>query len=156
MDSVTEKAIQASLDDAMTGKTVVVVAHRLSTIAHLDRILVFENGRIVEDGSPAALLARKGAFHRLWKGQADGFVSERSLERDNPVDRLPSSASAKSVADSGEEPTDSRDADASLASSAAHAARPSPVVLSQKQHCWPDAGIPTSRQAATSRTVRLS
>ena len=122
LDSVTEKAIQASLDDAMTGKTVVVVAHRLSTIAHLDRILVFENGRIVEDGSPAALLARKGAFHRLWKGQADGFVSERSLERDNPVDRLPSSASAESVADSGEEPTDSRDADASLASSAAHAA----------------------------------
>jgi ATP-binding cassette subfamily B protein len=74
LDSITEKAIQASLNVAMAGKTVIVVAHRLSTIAHLDRILVFENGRIVEDGRPADLMEKKGAYFRLWQGQADGFL----------------------------------------------------------------------------------
>ncbi|MBU7583533.1 MAG: ABC transporter ATP-binding protein [Nostoc sp. TH1S01] len=74
LDSITEKAIQDTLDLAMNGKTVIVVAHRLSTIAHLDRILVFDHGRIVEDGSHAKLLARGGAYHRLWKMQAGGFL----------------------------------------------------------------------------------
>jgi ATP-binding cassette subfamily B protein len=76
LDSVTEKAIQRTLDVAMRGKTVIVVAHRLSTIAHLDRILVFDRGRIVEDGSHAELLARRGAYHRLWSRQAGGFLPE--------------------------------------------------------------------------------
>jgi ATP-binding cassette subfamily B protein len=58
----------------MKDKTVIVVAHRLSTIAHLDRILVFDQGRIVEDGSHAELLALKGAYFRLWSRQAGGFV----------------------------------------------------------------------------------
>jgi len=58
----------------MKGKTVIVVAHRLSTIAHLDRILVFDQGAIVEDGSHAELLARQGAYQRLWSRQAGGFV----------------------------------------------------------------------------------
>ncbi|MBD2493791.1 ABC transporter ATP-binding protein [Nostoc sp. FACHB-280] len=74
LDSITEKAIQDTLDLAMNGKTVIVVAHRLSTIAHLDRILVFDHGRIVEDGSHAKLLARGGAYHKLWKMQAGGFL----------------------------------------------------------------------------------
>jgi ATP-binding cassette subfamily B protein len=78
LDSITEEAIQATLEDAMRGKTVLVVAHRLSTIAHLDRILVFDQGRIVEDGSHAELLARSGAYFRLWSRQAGGFLPEES------------------------------------------------------------------------------
>jgi ATP-binding cassette subfamily B protein len=74
LDSITEQAIQETLDEVMKGKTVIVVAHRLSTIAHLDRILVFDHGRIVEDGSHAELLARNGAYHQLWSRQAGGFV----------------------------------------------------------------------------------
>jgi ATP-binding cassette, subfamily B, bacterial len=74
LDSITEQAIQETLGDVMKGKTVIVVAHRLSTIAHLDRILVFDQGAIVEDGSHAELLARQGAYQRLWSRQAGGFV----------------------------------------------------------------------------------
>lgn len=74
LDSITEKAIQDTLDLAMNGKTVIVVAHRLSTIAHLDRILVFDQGRIVEDDTHAKLLALGGAYYRLWKMQAGGFL----------------------------------------------------------------------------------
>lgn len=77
LDSITEKAIQDSLDTLMHGKTVLVVAHRLSTIAHLDRILVFDNGRIVEDGSHQALLALDGAYKRLWSRQADGMTPDK-------------------------------------------------------------------------------
>jgi len=76
LDSVTEKSIQDSLDRAMAGKTVIVVAHRLSTIAHLDRILVFDNGRIVEDGTHSELLARNGHYRKLWNRQAGGFLPE--------------------------------------------------------------------------------
>lgn len=76
LDSITEKAIQDTLDDVMKGKTVLVVAHRLSTIAHLDRILVFDNGKVIEDGAHAELLARKGAYFRLWSKQSDGFLSD--------------------------------------------------------------------------------
>ncbi|MEH1873657.1 ABC transporter ATP-binding protein [Nostoc sp.] len=74
LDSITEKAIQDTLDSVMDGKTVIVVAHRLSTIAHLDRILVFDQGRIVEDGNHAKLLSRRGAYYKLWKMQAGGFL----------------------------------------------------------------------------------
>ncbi len=75
LDSITERAIQQTLDGVMHGKTVIVVAHRLSTVAHLDRILVFDAGRIVEDGTHAQLLARRGAYWRLWQRQtADGSL----------------------------------------------------------------------------------
>jgi ATP-binding cassette, subfamily B, bacterial len=74
LDSITEQAIQETLNDVMEGKTVIVVAHRLSTIAHLDRILVFDQGRIVEDGTHEELITLNGAYHRLWSRQAGGFV----------------------------------------------------------------------------------
>jgi ATP-binding cassette subfamily B protein len=80
LDSLTEKAIQDSLETIMKDKTAIVVAHRLSTIAHLDRILVFDQGRIVEDGSHRALLARNGAYARLWNRQVDGFIPEDQVE----------------------------------------------------------------------------
>ncbi|AFY36180.1 ABC transporter ATP-binding protein [Calothrix sp. PCC 7507] len=82
LDSITEKAIQDTLDSAMNGKTVVVVAHRLSTIAHLDRILVFDQGHIVEDGTHTKLLALGGAYYKLWKMQAGGFLPAEATEQD--------------------------------------------------------------------------
>ncbi len=60
----------------MQGKTVVVVAHRLSTISHMDRILVFDQGKVVEDGSHADLLQHGGHYARLWNMQAGGFLPE--------------------------------------------------------------------------------
>ena len=69
LDSVTERAIQETIDDLSGARTVIVIAHRLPTIAHLDRILVFEAGRIVEDGDHDSLLARGGIYERLWDSQ---------------------------------------------------------------------------------------
>lgn len=82
LDSITEHAIQDTLDKEMNGKTVIVVAHRLSTISHLDRILVFHHGKIIEDGSHADLLLLKGAYHRLWQMQAGGFLPENLSDQD--------------------------------------------------------------------------
>ena len=76
LDSVTEKKIQQGLDYLMRDKTVLVIAHRLSTISHLDRILVFHEGRIVEDGRHDELLALEGHYNRLWQMQAGGFLPE--------------------------------------------------------------------------------
>jgi len=76
LDSITEQAIQAALDEAMRDKTVIVVAHRLSTIAHLDRILVFSHGQVVEDGTHGQLLARRGHYHELWSRQSGGLLPE--------------------------------------------------------------------------------
>ncbi|MDF3066166.1 MAG: transporter ATP-binding protein [Polyangiaceae bacterium] len=70
LDSLTELAIQSALDDAMEGKTVVVIAHRLSTIAHLDRILVFSRGCVIEDGTHQELLAKSGGYAELWAAQS--------------------------------------------------------------------------------------
>ena len=83
LDSVTEQAIQETLEEVMKGKTVIVVAHRLSTIAHLDRILVFDRGRIIEDGSHAGLLAQGGAYQQLWSRQAGGFLLDGSPDRES-------------------------------------------------------------------------
>jgi ATP-binding cassette, subfamily B, bacterial len=75
LDSITESAIQDALSEVMAGKTVIVIAHRLSTIVHLDRVLVFSHGAIVEDGSHAELLARRGAYRELWSRQSGGLLS---------------------------------------------------------------------------------
>ncbi len=74
LDSITEKAIQHSLENLMKGRTVVVVAHRLSTIAHLNRILVFDNGAVIEDGTHAELILKNGQYARLWNMQVGGFL----------------------------------------------------------------------------------
>jgi ATP-binding cassette subfamily B protein len=78
LDSATERLIQDSLDEIMGDKTVLVVAHRLSTIAHLDRILVFDDGRIVEDGTHQQLLEKGGAYSRLWSHQIDGRFDDET------------------------------------------------------------------------------
>jgi ATP-binding cassette subfamily B protein len=74
LDSVTEKEIQESLDGLMQGKTVMVIAHRLSTLLNMDRILVFDKGTIVEDGSHQELIDKEGHYAKLWNMQAGGFL----------------------------------------------------------------------------------
>jgi ATP-binding cassette subfamily B multidrug efflux pump len=74
LDSEAEAAIQESLDKLMKNKTVVAIAHRLSTIAALDRLIVFDGGRIVEDGSHDELLALGGIYAKLWARQSGGFL----------------------------------------------------------------------------------
>jgi ATP-binding cassette subfamily B multidrug efflux pump len=74
LDSEVEAVIQESLERLMAGKTVIAVAHRLSTLARMDRLVVLEHGRIVEQGTHAALLASNGVYAKLWKMQSGGFV----------------------------------------------------------------------------------
>ena len=74
LDSEVEAAIQASLYRLMEGKTVVAIAHRLSTIAAMDRLIVLDQGRIVEQGDHASLLAQGGLYARLWAHQSGGFL----------------------------------------------------------------------------------
>ncbi|MCQ8818923.1 ABC transporter ATP-binding protein/permease [Pseudoalteromonas agarivorans] len=74
LDSEVEAAIQASLDDLMTGKTVIAIAHRLSTIAQMDRLIVLDEGRVVEQGSHEALIAQNGIYAGLWAHQTGGFI----------------------------------------------------------------------------------
>ena len=76
LDSVTEKYIQDALHHLMKGKTTIVIAHRLSTLSEMDRILVFDNGQIIEDGTHEELLLLKGHYATMWHMQAGGFLPE--------------------------------------------------------------------------------
>jgi ATP-binding cassette, subfamily B, bacterial len=76
LDSESEKLIQEALATLMKGRTSIVVAHRLSTIAHLDRIIVLEKGKIVEDGPHKELLKQEGIYANLWSHQSGGFIEE--------------------------------------------------------------------------------
>jgi len=78
LDSEVEAAIQASLYRLMEGKTVVAIAHRLSTIAAMDRLIVIDKGRIVEQGDHHSLLAQGGLYARLWEHQSGGFLGEQA------------------------------------------------------------------------------
>jgi len=86
LDSITERHIQESLSFLMENKTVVVVAHRLSTLSHLDRIIVFHDGAIVEDGTHRELLRRKGHYAKLWSMQAGGFLPDIEVPEASTVD----------------------------------------------------------------------
>ncbi|MBG9015496.1 ABC transporter ATP-binding protein [Neisseria meningitidis] len=76
LDSEVEAAIQESLDKMMNGKTVIAIAHRLSTIAAMDRLVVLDKGRIIEEGTHAELLEKRGLYAKLWAHQSGGFLNE--------------------------------------------------------------------------------
>ena len=74
LDSMTEKLIQEGLHLLMIGRTTIVIAHRLSTLSEMDRILVFDKGQIIEDGNHEALIKTGGHYARMWHMQAGGFL----------------------------------------------------------------------------------
>jgi len=76
LDSITEREIQDSLKNLMKEKTTLVIAHRLSTLRDMDRILVFDSGRIIEDGSHQDLIDKEGTYKKLWDSQIGGFIIE--------------------------------------------------------------------------------
>ena len=78
LDSFTEAQIQESLASLMQDKTTLVIAHRLSTLLNMDRILVFDRGKIVEDGTHASLIEKKGLYQSLWAAQVGGFLPDDS------------------------------------------------------------------------------
>jgi ATP-binding cassette subfamily B multidrug efflux pump len=81
LDSEVEAAIQKTLYGMMEGKTVIAIAHRLSTIAQMDRILVLDQGRIVEEGSHDALLQKDGLYAQFWARQSGGFLNAEATEQ---------------------------------------------------------------------------
>jgi len=100
LDSEVEAAIQQSLYRLMEGKTVVAIAHRLSTIAAMDRLIVLDRGRIVEEGDHGSLLARGGLYARLWAHQSGGFLGEDDDdEPPAPTVRAPADAAVAIAGD---------------------------------------------------------
>jgi len=83
LDSEVEAAIQQSLDSLMHGKTVIAIAHRLSTIAAMDRLIVMDQGHIVEQGTHQQLLELGGIYAKLWSHQSGGFLAEQGSEAAN-------------------------------------------------------------------------
>jgi ATP-binding cassette subfamily B protein len=79
LDSVTEKYIQDSLETLMQGRTTLVIAHRLSTLSRMDRILVFDQGKIVEEGTHTTLMSQNGLYARMWNMQIKGFLPEAPI-----------------------------------------------------------------------------
>ncbi|NRB10360.1 MAG: ABC transporter ATP-binding protein [Rickettsiaceae bacterium] len=83
LDSVTEKYIQEALVELMENKTTIIIAHRLSTLSKMDRILVFDKGQIIEDGSHAELLKNDNYYARMWKMQDSGFLPDKDQNSKN-------------------------------------------------------------------------
>ncbi|MEM7320792.1 MAG: ATP-binding cassette domain-containing protein, partial [Pseudomonadota bacterium] len=80
LDSEVEAAIQTALHRVMQGKTVLAIAHRLSTLSEMDRIVVMDEGRIVESGTHEMLLAQRGLYARFWHRQSGGFIRTEAAE----------------------------------------------------------------------------
>lgn len=76
LDSITEKYIQSSLENLMQNRTTIVIAHRLSTLSRMDRILVFDKGKIVEEGTHTNLMNKRGLYAKMWDMQVGGFLPE--------------------------------------------------------------------------------
>ncbi len=95
LDSEVEAAIQQSLYRLMEGKTVVAIAHRLSTIAAMDRLIVLDRGRIVEEGDHRSLLAHDGLYARLWAHQSGGFLGDDLVEVAGDADQAIAQARAQ-------------------------------------------------------------
>ncbi len=94
LDSEVEAAIQHSLYQLMEGKTVVAIAHRLSTIAAMDRLVVMDQGRIVEEGTHHSLLAAGGIYARLWEHQSGGFLGEEVSAADEAAPQAETAVAA--------------------------------------------------------------
>lgn len=80
LDSVTEKYIQNSVEKLIANRTTIVVAHRLSTLSKMDRILVFDQEKIIEQGSHLELLSKKGHYAHMWQMQAGGFLPDSPIQ----------------------------------------------------------------------------
>ncbi len=89
LDSESERLIQDALWRLMEGRTAIVIAHRLSTIQRLDRIIVLDNGRIIEQGSHAELLKRGGAYAKLWSHQSGGFLDDDGVDGESVDESSP-------------------------------------------------------------------
>ncbi len=109
LDSEAELAIQEQLLGLMEGKTVIAIAHRLSTIARMDRLIVLEQGRIVEQGSHEELLNRNGHYAKLWRHQSGGFlphdIEGTETETELPDDAPPDEKHVEPMAESGTDDT---------------------------------------------------
>jgi ATP-binding cassette subfamily B multidrug efflux pump len=110
LDSEVEAAIQQSLNRLMEGKTVVAIAHRLSTIAAMDRLLVLDRGRVVEEGDHKSLLARDGLYARLWAHQSGGFLRD---EEDDEAIGIEQPGGEEAVAEEVDRATAKRPSDPS-------------------------------------------
>ena len=77
LDTETERAIQKSFEKLSHGRTTIAIAHRLSTLRNMDRIIVLDKGVIVEEGSHKSLLRKKGKYYKLWQMQSGGFFGEK-------------------------------------------------------------------------------
>ena len=82
LDSLTEREIQKAIFELIENRTAMVIAHRLSTILRMDRIIVMERGRIIEQGTHAELLGRKGHYHAMWQHQSGEFIGIEPVQKE--------------------------------------------------------------------------